>query len=228
MKICVVDGCNNSAIHGRKLCKQHEAIRRQKAYAEKKANGEKYRTLYDCVCLVCKKQFKGWRKSSFLCSKNCYKQYAIEFSPKTYNKYEYDSENYHQHKHRNIAEQVLERRLDTNEVVHHIDGNPKNNSLDNLIVLSRSKHTSLHSFLCKQRALLEQSNNGNNENCWNTLIDQITTTWLEMASVKVKKLSEIGQSAAKLLSDGEGSETMHVASHRDDDIVQTTTENISG
>ena len=40
------------------------------------------------------------------------------------------------------------------------------------------------------------------------------------------KMIQIGQSAAKPLSEksyGEGSETMHVASHGDDDIVQTTT-----
>lgn len=31
-------------------------------------------------------------------------------------------------------------------VVHHIDGNKKNNSLDNLAVLSRSEHTRLHNL----------------------------------------------------------------------------------
>ena len=54
----------------------------------------------------------------------------------------------------------------------------------------------------------------------------MTTTWLETASVKVKKLSEIGQPAAEPLLNEEGSETMHVppkAISYGDDIVQTTT-----
>ena len=44
-----------------------------------------------------------------------------------------------------------------------------------------------------------------------------------MANVKCIKIWEIGRSAAELLSNGEGSETMHGTSIKDDDIVQTTT-----
>ncbi len=42
--------------------------------------------------------------------------------------------------------------------------------------------------------------NENQENCWNNLIVPMTTAWLEMTGAKVKKLSEIGQSAAEPLS----------------------------
>ena len=52
----------------------------------------------------------------------------------------------------------------------------------------------------------------------------MTTTWLETTNVNVKKLWEIGQSAAEPLLNVEGSETMYDASHVDDDIVQTTNE----
>lgn len=38
--------------------------------------------------------------------------------------------------HRVVAEQQLGRRLRRGEVVHHIDGNPANNSPDNLEVCS--------------------------------------------------------------------------------------------
>jgi hypothetical protein len=38
----------------------------------------------------------------------------------------------------------LNRVLDKNEVVHHKDEDPSNNSLDNLQVMSRSEHTRLH------------------------------------------------------------------------------------
>jgi hypothetical protein len=43
-----------------------------------------------------------------------------------------------------IAENTLGRLLDTDEVVHHLDGNGKNNSPDNLKVLKRSAHTIKH------------------------------------------------------------------------------------
>lgn len=176
------------------------------------------------VCIVVSISKDG-EKNSLFCSQKCFRENQKKFSSNATNNYEYDSDNYRNsiHKHRNIAEQTLGRKLNTDEVVHHIDGNPKNNSLDNLIVLPRAKHAALHQFLYKQGALLEKSNNGNDENCWKTLIAQMTTTWLETANVNVRKLSEIGQSAAELLNE-EGSETMHVASQVDDDIVQTTTE----
>ena len=75
--------------------------------------------------------------------------------------------------------------------------------------------------------------NDNSVNCWNNLIIPMTTTWLETANVKVIKLWEFGQSAAKPLNDlqshEEGSETKHgtsVTEHTnvavEDDIVQTT------
>lgn len=41
--------------------------------------------------------------------------------------------------------------------------------------------------------------NGNGENCWNSLIAPMATTWLETANVKAIKLWEIGQSAAEPL-----------------------------
>ena len=102
--------------------------------------------------------------------------------------------------HRRIAEQVLNRKLHTNEVVHHLDENPKNNNLTNLIIISRKVHTSLHQFLKIQGVILEGSKNENNENCWDNLRVPMTTAWLETTDVKVLKLWEIGQSAAEPLS----------------------------
>lgn len=42
--------------------------------------------------------------------------------------------------HRIVMEEYLGRTLLPNEHVHHIDGNPKNNSTDNLILVSNSQH----------------------------------------------------------------------------------------
>lgn len=45
-----------------------------------------------------------------------------------------------------LIEQSLGIKLDKNETVHHIDGNPANNSIDNLQVISRRKHCYYHTI----------------------------------------------------------------------------------
>jgi len=49
------------------------------------------------------------------------------------------------HLHRVLAEQKLGRPLRLGEVVHHVDGNHRNNSLDNLVVITQAKHAGDHS-----------------------------------------------------------------------------------
>lgn len=46
--------------------------------------------------------------------------------------------------HRIIMEKHLGRKLSFNEVIHHKDGNPKNNKLENLELMSRSAHGKIH------------------------------------------------------------------------------------
>lgn len=46
--------------------------------------------------------------------------------------------------YRVIAEKMIGRPLKKNEVVHHKDGNRKNNAPENLEVLDKSAHTKLH------------------------------------------------------------------------------------
>lgn len=46
--------------------------------------------------------------------------------------------------HRVIAEKVLGRRLKSNEVVHHIDGDGLNNAHTNLLICTKDYHNSLH------------------------------------------------------------------------------------
>ncbi len=53
--------------------------------------------------------------------------------------------------HRHIVEQQLGRKLTQNEVVHHIDGDKLNNDPSNLMVLTRSEHTRLHSTAKRSR-----------------------------------------------------------------------------
>jgi len=49
------------------------------------------------------------------------------------------------HLHRTNAERLLGRKLKKGEVVHHIDGNRRNNSLDNLMVFpNQAEHARFH------------------------------------------------------------------------------------
>jgi hypothetical protein len=196
MAVCIVEGCKCEREKGRKYCRKHYLERRKELRAKKKTEGKETRTRYKCVCLVCQKEFQGWRKDSLFCSRECFSK--TRQSP-VKNNYIYDSKNYKSNlfEHRNIVEKILGRKLHTNEVIHHIDCNPKNNNINNLLVISRSNHAKLHSYLNRMRVIIERSMNENSENCWNNLIASVTTTWLETTSVKVIKIQEIGQSAAE-------------------------------
>ena len=107
--------------------------------------------------------------------------------------------------------------LNSNIIVHHLDENPENNTISNLLILSRKNHAKLHRFLEKNWSLLLKDNSSNLENCWNILRGQLTTAWLETKSANVIKIVDIGQSAAEplkedkiyIFSNEEGSETMH-------------------
>ena len=46
--------------------------------------------------------------------------------------------------HRYLMEKVLGRKLNKNEQVHHVDGNERNNNLNNLVLVSPSEHRRLH------------------------------------------------------------------------------------
>lgn len=48
------------------------------------------------------------------------------------------------HTHRIVAEEKLGRPLKKGEIVHHIDGNKRNNDPSNLMVMTQAEHCRLH------------------------------------------------------------------------------------
>lgn len=57
------------------------------------------------------------------------------------------SKEYGRHTHRVEMERILGRKLGPDEVVHHIDGDKRNNSPSNLKVMTRSEHSRYHAKL---------------------------------------------------------------------------------
>jgi hypothetical protein len=209
MKMCSECG-KNPKMDKRRVCHRCYLDRRKKQYYNK--GGEASKKRYGkSNCKLCGSEIKLGKPTQKYCWECSVK--ISKISTNSTNNYQYSGNSETIWEHQVHAEKLLERKLKTHEVVHHCNGDPKDNKLSNLILISKTQHGRLHQFIKEQRALMEKSINEQDENCWKTLIAQMTTTWLETANVKVKKLSEIGQSAGEPLNTGvdeEASEAMHV------------------
>ena len=197
MKECIIENCKCEADKNRRYCHKHFLRRKSEQRKARKEKGLKVRTTWTKQCEVCGNNFESFNRERGRFCPECWNKIKY-FGSNTNNNYVYDKTT--RWEHRRIAEQILNRKLKDHEVVHHLDENPKNNKLTNLIVISRKVHTSLHQFLKIQGVILEGSKNENNENCWDNLKVPMTTAWLKTTGAKVLKLWEIGQSAAEPLS----------------------------
>jgi len=193
-EVCKV--CGEPRIAERALCKEHNNERARIYYSNL---GEDKRIRYGfTLCCGCGKNLKKGRPNQTHCKKCTHRSTSVHFPDGVSNKYSLTKgSGKDAFQHRVFVSGLLNRKLEAYEHIHHIDENPNNNSVHNLIVLINKDHAKLHAYLRKIRAGLEKSNLENLENCWDTLRASATTTWLETAGVKVIKMWEIGQSAAE-------------------------------
>lgn len=146
--------------------------------------------MFNNICVACKESFIAWRKTQEICSKCILDMRAIMARVKAGNKYIKDP-NGKTNFHRTISEMVMGRKLATDEVVHHMDCNYLNNSLDNLMIMSNRSHASLHKYLDKQHLILEKSMGCNSNSRWNEIVVPITMEWIKATNTKAIVVSEI-------------------------------------
>lgn len=187
MKLCCIENCNEPCLKGRRYCHNHFLERKRQQYKNKKETGLKTRTTYPCICSNCKKPFEGFLKKSLFCSIKCKNIFNEKCNN---NPYIYSAKDYKDNiwEHRNIAERTIGRKLNTDEIVHHLDCNPSNNTLTNLVVLSRKNHGKLHAYLNRQRALMAR--NDENLEQWENIIISLTETWIRQNNIEIIKLKD--------------------------------------
>ena len=87
-------------------------------------------------------------------------------------------------KHRIIMEEHIGRELNDDEIVHHIDGNKRNNDLSNLQIMSRSEHAKVHAKkLDRCRPILQLSDNGTVIKMWSSAREAYRNTGISYSNI---------------------------------------------
>ncbi|WP_304683908.1 HNH endonuclease [Ileibacterium valens] len=120
------------------------------AFSSKRKNPDKYKELksYSNIGAVFKQNNSTWNKTRMTpeVRSKLRKKKLGTGEGKSYCKL------FGQLEHRVIAEQLLGRPLKSEEVVHHIDGDRRNNHPANLLVLTQSDHFKLHQLINRYKS----------------------------------------------------------------------------
>lgn len=201
-KICIVEGCCNPCDKGRRYCHRHYLDKKAIQRKARKDAGLNYRTLYTKECQICGASYNVTAKHG---SKYCHdcRQKIANFAPANvkggseyvYSKNEYKTSTL---EHRCIATKVIGRKLTSSDIVHHIDGNTKNNSLDNLLFLSNKNHIKLHQYLNEQLYIRSYIENLSMEESWDKYCKNYTREWISNNKDECIILGEVENAEEKV------------------------------
>ena len=116
---------------------------------------KKIKSKHTHSCSLCEKVFTSRRtcKTSLrFCSQKCSKKYMRGEKSPFYKGGTFLQSGYkvikvdttYKLEHRLIVEKFIGRKLKKNEIVHHVDGDKKNNSIENLQIMDKKEHDKLH------------------------------------------------------------------------------------
>ena len=182
---CINENCTEERLCGRRYCRQCYLTRKIDQAKIWAAHHGFYK--YKIECTACHRVYNAWKKHSLLC-------------PECHN--ESRNTGFVQHDyvnakgggycwlHRRLAEDILGRKLSSNEVVHHMDGDTKNKVLENLIVMPREWHGRLHQYLREQRIVSFKAIDSliKNDEQWKLVVPSLSNIWLYANHVPIIRL----------------------------------------